>query len=105
MYIMFSTPFTCCSIGAATVSATTLALAPGRTAVTAIAGGNRRGAADRSSGSGGGLALRRAATGERRGRGPATTAPSIKRTKAAVAARRRAVITVPSQERGQEHTS
>src|SRR5262245_19416924 len=29
MYIMRSTPLTCCSIGAATVSATTLALAPG----------------------------------------------------------------------------
>ena len=29
MYIMFSTPLTCCSIGAATVSATTWALAPG----------------------------------------------------------------------------
>jgi hypothetical protein len=29
MYIMFSTPLTCCSIGAATVSATTRALAPG----------------------------------------------------------------------------
>ncbi len=29
MYSMFSTPLTCCSIGAATVSATTLALAPG----------------------------------------------------------------------------
>ena len=29
MYNMFSTPTTCCSIGAATVSAITLALAPG----------------------------------------------------------------------------
>ena len=29
MYSMFSTPLTCCSIGAATVSATTWALAPG----------------------------------------------------------------------------
>ncbi len=29
MYIMFSTPLICCSIGAATVSATTWALAPG----------------------------------------------------------------------------
>ncbi len=29
MYIMFSTPLTCCSIGAATVSATTWAFAPG----------------------------------------------------------------------------
>ena len=29
MYIIRSTPFTCCSIGAATVSATTCALAPG----------------------------------------------------------------------------
>src|SRR5262249_57577615 len=29
MYIIFSTPLTCCSMGAATVSATTLASAPG----------------------------------------------------------------------------
>ena len=29
MYSIFSTPLTCCSIGAATVSATTWALAPG----------------------------------------------------------------------------
>ena len=29
MYIMFSTPLICCSIGAATVSVTTLAFAPG----------------------------------------------------------------------------
>ena len=29
MYSMFSTPLTCCSMGAATVSATTWALAPG----------------------------------------------------------------------------
>ena len=29
IYIIRSTPFTCCSIGAATVSATTCALAPG----------------------------------------------------------------------------
>src|SRR5436305_2557960 len=29
MYIMFSTPLTCCSIGVATVSETTWALAPG----------------------------------------------------------------------------
>ena len=29
MYIIFSTPFTCCSIGAATLSATTSAFAPG----------------------------------------------------------------------------
>jgi len=29
MYKNFSTPLTCCSMGAATVSATTLALAPG----------------------------------------------------------------------------
>ena len=29
MYSIFSTPFTCCSMGAATVSATTWALAPG----------------------------------------------------------------------------
>ena len=30
MYSMFSTPLTCCSIGAATVSETTWALAPGK---------------------------------------------------------------------------
>src|SRR5947207_15806259 len=36
---MFSTPFTCCSIGAATVSATTCALAPGYTAETSTVGG------------------------------------------------------------------
>ncbi len=29
MYIMFSTPLTCCSMGAATVSTMTRALAPG----------------------------------------------------------------------------
>src|SRR5207248_4346269 len=39
MYNMPSTPFTCCSIGAATVSATTWALAPGYTAVTRTVGG------------------------------------------------------------------
>src|SRR4051812_13949512 len=39
MYIMSSTPFTCCSIGEATVSATVRALAPGYTAVTSIVGG------------------------------------------------------------------
>ena len=39
MYNMFSTPTTCCSIGAATVSAITLAFAPGYLAVTWIVGG------------------------------------------------------------------
>src|SRR5204862_366819 len=39
MYIMFSTPLTCCSIGAATVSATTWALAPGYWQVTMTVGG------------------------------------------------------------------
>src|SRR6266481_3402903 len=39
MYSMPSTPLTCCSIGAATVSATTWALAPGYWIVTATAGG------------------------------------------------------------------
>ncbi len=39
MYSMFSTPFTCCSIGAATVLANTSAFAPGYTAVTRIVGG------------------------------------------------------------------
>src|SRR6516165_10581040 len=39
MYIMFSTPLTCCSIGAATVSATTWALAPGYWQVTTTVGG------------------------------------------------------------------
>src|SRR5262249_11952227 len=39
MYIMFSTPLTCCSIGAATVSATTWALAPGYWQVTLTVGG------------------------------------------------------------------
>ena len=39
MYIMFSTPLTCCSIGAATVSATTWALAPGYWQVTFTVGG------------------------------------------------------------------
>src|SRR5437763_2772817 len=39
MYIMFSTPLTCCSIGAATVSATTWALAPGYWQVTITFGG------------------------------------------------------------------
>src|SRR5205085_5004611 len=39
MYIMPSTPLTCCSIGAATVSATTWALAPGYTADTSTVGG------------------------------------------------------------------
>src|SRR5689334_22724067 len=39
MYSMFSTPLTCCSIGAATVSATTCALAPGYEHVTCTVGG------------------------------------------------------------------
>src|SRR5258708_20463407 len=39
MYIMPSAPFTCCSIGAATVSATTWALAPGYDADTSTVGG------------------------------------------------------------------
>src|SRR5690349_17757802 len=39
MYIMSSTPFTCCSIGAATVSETVRAFAPGYTADTSIVGG------------------------------------------------------------------
>src|SRR4051794_3929244 len=39
MYIIFSTPLTCCSIGAATVSATVWALAPGYAQVTWIVGG------------------------------------------------------------------
>src|SRR5207302_719810 len=39
MYIMFSTPLTCCSTGAATVSATTSALAPGYDADTSTVGG------------------------------------------------------------------
>src|ERR1700722_2842656 len=39
MYIMPSTPLTCCSIGAATVSATTRALAPGYDAETSTVGG------------------------------------------------------------------
>src|SRR5579883_2910022 len=39
MYSMFSTPFTCCSMGAATVSATTWALAPGYEADTSTVGG------------------------------------------------------------------
>src|SRR5712675_2445858 len=39
MYIMPSTPLTCCSIGAATVSATTSALAPGYDADTSTVGG------------------------------------------------------------------
>src|SRR5437762_562639 len=39
MYIMFSTPLTCCSMGAATVSATTSALAPGYWQVTDTVGG------------------------------------------------------------------
>src|SRR5437763_917249 len=36
---MFSTPFTCCSIGAATVSATVCELAPGYDAETSTVGG------------------------------------------------------------------
>src|SRR5437588_11748838 len=39
MYIMFSTPLICCSMGAATVSATTWALAPGYDADTSTVGG------------------------------------------------------------------
>src|SRR6266853_3648644 len=39
MYNIPSTPTTCCSIGAATVSATTWALAPGYLAVTWTVGG------------------------------------------------------------------
>src|SRR5690348_12146618 len=39
MYIMFSTPLTCCSIGAATVSRTTEALAPGYEPETWTVGG------------------------------------------------------------------
>src|SRR5206468_13133390 len=39
IYIMPSTPLTCCSIGAATVSATTCALAPGYWHVTRMVGG------------------------------------------------------------------
>src|SRR6516162_4166965 len=39
MYSMFSTPLTCCSIGAATVSATTWALAPGNWQATWMVGG------------------------------------------------------------------
>src|SRR5262249_19314774 len=39
MYSMFSTPLTCCSMGAATVSATTCAFAPGYTADTSTVGG------------------------------------------------------------------
>src|SRR6185503_7113677 len=40
---MFSTPFTSCSIGAATVSATTFALAPGYVAVICTVGGTTSG--------------------------------------------------------------
>src|SRR5262249_5478060 len=39
MYSMPSTPLTCCSMGAATVSATTWALAPGYDAATSTVGG------------------------------------------------------------------
>src|ERR1700676_3010870 len=39
MYIMFSTPLICCSMGAATVSETTWAFAPGYWQVTWIVGG------------------------------------------------------------------
>src|SRR4029077_7640163 len=39
MYIMPSTPLICCSMGAATVSATTWALAPGYAAETSTVGG------------------------------------------------------------------
>src|SRR6185369_18077396 len=40
---MFSTPFTSCSMGAATVSASTCGLAPGYRAVTMIVGGTMLG--------------------------------------------------------------
>src|SRR5215472_14136741 len=40
---MFSTPFTSCSMGAATVSATTFALAPGYVAETLTVGGTTSG--------------------------------------------------------------
>src|SRR3954462_314665 len=43
MYIMSSTPLTCCSMGAATVSATVRALAPGDWVVTTIWGGTTSG--------------------------------------------------------------
>src|SRR5271155_5785186 len=39
MYSMSSTPLTCCSMGAATVSATTWALAPGYWQLTCTVGG------------------------------------------------------------------
>src|SRR5258708_1143419 len=39
MYIMFSTPLICCSMGAATASATTWALAPGYRQATWMVGG------------------------------------------------------------------
>src|SRR5262245_14142703 len=39
MYSMFSTPLTCCSMGAATVLATTVALAPGYWQLTCTDGG------------------------------------------------------------------
>src|SRR5262245_18298830 len=39
MYRAFSTPITCCSIGAATVSATTFELAPGYVQLTCTVGG------------------------------------------------------------------
>src|SRR6185437_6164217 len=40
IYIIFSTPLTCCSMGAATDSATSLALAPGYMQVTETVGGD-----------------------------------------------------------------
>src|SRR6059058_3509160 len=43
MYSMFSTPLTSCSIGVATVSATTWALAPGYMAETCTVGGTTSG--------------------------------------------------------------
>src|SRR4051812_8767890 len=46
MYIMSSTPLTCCSMGAATVSATVVALAPGYTAYTSMVGGVMSGYCD-----------------------------------------------------------
>ncbi len=43
---MFSTPFTCCSMGAVTVSSTTSALAPGYDVVTLTVGGVMSGMLD-----------------------------------------------------------
>ena len=49
MYIMPSTPFTCCSIGTPTVSATVRASAPGYMAVTITVGGVMSGYCDTGS--------------------------------------------------------